>query len=925
MLDRIAKPFFVVCLIFVIAVSLPVLQLGLVGNSEEPIQYSRMGDPPKVKDGVPNPYPIVIEEDSDITIDLHTQVFEEPNFEDMECTLDDFSPGSDTPNYVNVWIEDERYLHVQGKRDKVGTMKTFYVSCSDGDASGSCQFYVNLTDIPDYEVIMDEESTKTVDLKTSVFNTWGHTVIATSIDEAAYGEFNTKLLKALIKEDDITLEIESKLDQVGIGAFNVSATDGSNVTKTEIHVTVNNVNDPPVWNYIQQTAPRMGTIHYFSSNKPIVYETFENKYQRYQITATDVDGDKLVFSSNCSNPRFLLDEETGIFNFTPEQEDIMVGQYETFVQFWITATEDVGSPYSITVPINFTIYNINDQPINNDFSIDNSSEDVFNITFIANEGFDKDGDELIYVWNFGDGSDEFRTTEKTTFHKFPFSYTSANYTVALKVFDEQLYSERREQIVSIIRPKIVHKTIPVYEGMKGTLDLEITWPKLNVDDDGVEADLGFRSTRTTTIKGYCSSQAKNVYIYKSTGIYLNSDWEFDDFEPLIDSFGDQVILQPIGGDWDITITEDYTSETVDPEYIETNYMFRYAAVCWSPYGYDVSFRNASYTYEVFSKDDAADIVVEPDMEGSADLQVEITSVQVKDKYISKVQGKRDVKRTITITGTAGSDVTEIWFFEKEEDDEEFTTLAETGTGKVYSAKPSGGKWTLTMEVKRTYTIAEGQEIRNIEYCAIAWSSTDYDADYDKATFEYEDIEPEDTIPTWVIAAVLIPLVIIAFIAIIVGIIVMKKKQDARREELARIAVPEKEEDDDMMGLPKKPAEGAEGAPDGAPADKYTPTEANRNIQEVDASYANMFSADGVEFEGNEDPEESEAAKQGPAFGQSMSDLEGEPLGEGESPAEEETPTDPEKPDIAPPPSAPVTPPPGAPAEGEKKPLTPPPQ
>jgi hypothetical protein len=101
--------------------------------------------------------------------------------------------------------------------------------------------------------------------------------------------------------------------------------------------------------------------------------------------------------------------------------------------------------------------------------------------------------------------------------------------------------------------------------------------------------------------------------------------------------------------------------------------------------------------------------------------------------------------------------------------------------------------------------------------------------------------------------IVVPLVILILIAIIVGVIMFKRWDEKKKAELSKVA---KKEDEEAQGVPgqplapgqmpsEQPGQPGQQKDDFLKGPQYVPTPVNKQRVEVDASYANMFAADGT--------------------------------------------------------------------------------
>ena len=109
------------------------------------------------------------------------------------------------------------------------------------------------------------------------------------------------------------------------------------------------------------------------------------------------------------------------------------------------------------------------------------------VTFTANPGYDKDGDDLEYEWNFGDESELVMGPELTIEHEYPDTYKGDTYNASMHVYDGHIgsYSEWIYQQVVVERPKVDDYTVNVDVNPKATIEMEFLLDVTQVTDEGI--------------------------------------------------------------------------------------------------------------------------------------------------------------------------------------------------------------------------------------------------------------------------------------------------------------------------------------------------------------------------------------------------------------------------------------------------------
>ncbi len=186
-------------------------------------------------------------------------------------------------------------------------------------------------------------------------------------------------------------------DDVGIHWVNITATEvNSSVSPAELlsdhlilKINVRITNERP---YITKFTP-MGKDSIDFITGSTVLECREDETTTCSISFHDPDGDACTFSSNFTNQRFELDGNIGNISFSPIQED--VGDHHIN----LTISDRLLRNWADII---IRVENVNDppeaKPISHSGGVDNLT-----VTLSTEEGYDEDGDELNYSWEFGDG------------------------------------------------------------------------------------------------------------------------------------------------------------------------------------------------------------------------------------------------------------------------------------------------------------------------------------------------------------------------------------------------------------------------------------------------------------------------------------------------------------------------------------------
>ncbi|MBU1004679.1 MAG: PKD domain-containing protein, partial [Nanoarchaeota archaeon] len=159
---------------------------------------------------------------------------------------------------------------------------------------------------------------------------------------------------------------------VGIYNTTINCFDGSSITTANFVLTVQNVNDAPVLDFI--------------GNKTVD----ENQLLQFQINSTDVDNVTLIYSALNLPAGAIFNPATRIFSWVPDYNQS--GNY--VVIFNVTD----GELYDYEA-VNIAVSDVNRQPVANSdgpYNMDEGSTIVLNASLSS----DPDNDPLIYLWDF---------------------------------------------------------------------------------------------------------------------------------------------------------------------------------------------------------------------------------------------------------------------------------------------------------------------------------------------------------------------------------------------------------------------------------------------------------------------------------------------------------------------------------------------
>jgi len=246
--------------------------------------------------------------------------------------------------------------------------------------------------------------------------------------------FSGNIINATVKAND-TVEIEPQLNMHGTENIVINATN-SNGSSTihELAVIITPVNDPPVIETIGNILVRdEDTVDLFA---------YQDEWYNKTVTASDIDGDRLVFIDNTS--LFDINYLTGNISFKPAHKDVGI------LLLNITVSDINGSNCEDWVHIRLTILNVNDPPTAKIVAPDNGTiyyKDRY--LFFSGKGDDPDlpfGESLSYEWRSDIDGEIGREANITIYY-----ISVGTHIITLRVTDSGgLYAE--DNITIIVKP-----------------------------------------------------------------------------------------------------------------------------------------------------------------------------------------------------------------------------------------------------------------------------------------------------------------------------------------------------------------------------------------------------------------------------------------------------------------------------------------
>ena len=253
--------------------------------------------------------------------------------------------------------------------------------------------------------------------------------------------------------------------------------------------------DQNVWIYVGDVnrVPVIGLAEEFLM-------TDENVLLEFNLQAEDPDGDDISYYVEVLPDGAEFNQETGNFSWIPEfgQE----GNYE--LNFIISDGVN-----DVTKKITITVGNIN-RPPKSEISHPLENQEFLNernILFSGADSYDLDGEELTYIWDFGDG-EAMATENSTTTHVYQ---NPGTYNVSLTTSDGEMYDT--DTITILIKKGVTEDSDD--DGVEDSIDRCPDTPplkKVNVYGCSLPKYTEFENNLTTDFSGVDLKNATNVTI-----------------------------------------------------------------------------------------------------------------------------------------------------------------------------------------------------------------------------------------------------------------------------------------------------------------------------------------------------------------------------------------------------------------------------
>ncbi len=734
-------------------------------------------------------------------------------------------------------------------------------------------------------VAIDEEAMTAVDLNALVTDP--------NMDDLTFTIIGTPTLFDASINATEWLEITGKADMSGDEDVTINATDGSLSIEFNITVQIAAVDDKPMFVKLivddTDKMPEMMNETWYggaAAIEPIVnLTTDEDMGFMFEINATDVDTDleNLTFtvSKDDSMAPFTVEANATMpwwYTFTPDADANGVMNFTVEVKDASSTNGDEGTFTHVMVDVG----PVNDGPVFSFSAGFMTLADFFDpnhITFTPNGAEDPEGDEVTYMWDWGDGSAVFETNMTTgANHTYDLIKDDMNYTVNLSLKDSNgAMGEWVTMNVSIDGVPGGPRTWDL-GAMPADFDDDLWIDTLiDVTIDEAKSATTIEGTSGSTVynfAGTCSDTVTEVHLYVATQIN-DTDYTYYKAYDMSLTPMEHIVIELDGvtaWNYTYTYTFDYTPPTDGGDGGDggdgTTYTTWYAAVAWDDTGafnYDeleATIETGPSTPEpTWWALGVGDADIETQDDYASTVAVTFDKCDIITTAVDNGDGTSTATTVYTFEGTCGSDVTVIYiYFGSQTNDDAYTYYAFTDldTMSKLEITPSGGAWSYTYTTDPvTYdnpTTTDGgdggdggtPDVYHQWYMAVAWSEEGYGVDELEANLGGgtdggdggDGGDGDDN--TMMLAGigggvVCLVLLIIIIIIIVVVVMMMKKKKGAAAAEeppaegappvegevAAGPAGPEGEVQPGMEGQP--PAEG-EAYPPVEGGEAYPPAE-----------------------------------------------------------------------------------------------------
>lgn len=282
--------------------------------------------------------------------------------------------------------------------------------------------------------------------------------------------------------------------------FTIAAEDGNGgITEVDIILEVEDINDPPTIKVPETRSTVEGEYLYINP----------------EFSDPDLDGDELlVFSYDLGDLELVIPQNAVDFDLSTGRLVIKALTEEMNGIWEVTITVSDKEFESDSGTCTIEIQNINDKPEVGQIypEIEDNNLTVF---FTTGDASDEDNDRLTYIWDFGDGTP---LVEGEDLDSIEHTYSKGgSYTVSLRVFDGEAYSEKVTSLISITDP--IPDPDQDSDGMADAWELRYGLDPADPSDAALDLD----NDGLTNLEEY--------------NIYVNFEWDLNPWDPDTDDDG----------------------------------------------------------------------------------------------------------------------------------------------------------------------------------------------------------------------------------------------------------------------------------------------------------------------------------------------------------------------------------------------------
>lgn len=485
-------------------------------------------------------------------------------FDPLAMQMSSSGGGSGDYYTTGTYIESNGTHYIEIHNSDLKVFNYTYLITTDGTHFGNT-WPLSLNQSSDTITLVEDTNT-TYDLAT-VFDGGGARNFSYSPGENATGNIDVNLSESGLAK------IIPAADWFGNATltFGCSGFFGNELDFT-LNVSVTPVNDAPFFADIAGIPmPALFWIH-----------VVENEWKNFTANITDPDNTsaELTVTVTGDSDNLAYDPSDGMFHYL--SLDGSVGTEE----FTVRVSDGMGGD---TQTINFDITSVNDAPVARPILLISGGNGSLTVTLTTDRAYDEEGDDISYLWMFGDGYNEMDHDLLRITHTYAFPGT---YLVVLEVNDSKLWDRVSLEIIVTLpdgeelpEPYWVEDLPDEPVGINANLQVEIT-STIVVDRQISEGSFLTSVNSTYDISGTCGQNVNEVYLYY--GVEQPFGGEGVWWRPIDE---EAAIIEPVGGTWSLNFSK-------EDSYLMFSELawIKILAMAWGEHDYNVDLMDADYEF-----------------------------------------------------------------------------------------------------------------------------------------------------------------------------------------------------------------------------------------------------------------------------------------------------------------------------------------